>query len=166
MHPSVAIWAQEKIAEHKLASGSVLEVGSYDVNGSVRALFGGEYVGVDMREGPGVDKVAKASALPFDDDTFDTVVSTEMLEHDPTFWLSLPEMARVLKPGGYLLITARGNGFPTHDFPADYWRFSPEAFSFLFGLAHLATVEVIPDPDPQSPGVFGLARKRKRKAKK
>jgi SAM-dependent methyltransferase len=164
MHPSVAIWVKAKIDEHELA-GDTLEVGSFDVNGSVRALFaGGEYIGVDMREGPGVDQVAEAKALPFDDGRFDVVVSTEMLEHDPTFWLSLPEMARVLKPGGHLVVTARSTGFPLHDFPSDYYRFSPEALAFLFGLTGLDAVEVI--PDPQSPGVFGLATKPRRKTKR
>jgi SAM-dependent methyltransferase len=166
MHPSVALWTQAKVEAHAL-SGAVLEVGSYDVNGSVRALFAGsEYTGVDMREGPGVDQVAKASALPFDDEAFDVVVSTEMLEHDAAFWLSVPEMARVLKPGGHLLLTARSTGFPIHDFPSDYWRFSPEAIGVLFDLAGLAPVEIVPDSDPQSPGVFGLATKPKRRKKR
>lgn len=165
MHPSVALWTQAKVEQHALG-GAVLEVGSYDVNGSVRAFFAGcDYIGVDMREGPGVDRVAEASALPFDAGTFDVVVSTEMLEHDAAFWLSLPEMARVLKPGGHLLLTARSTGFPIHDFPSDYWRFSPEAIGVLFALAGLTTVEIVPDPDPQSPGVFGLATKPKRRRK-
>jgi len=51
--------------------GKVLEVGSYDVNGSVRPLFKNRqrfpsYTGIDMREGPGVDMVGVASDLPFD----------------------------------------------------------------------------------------------------
>lgn len=163
MHPTVAVWVKAKIDEHAL-SGDVLEVGSYDVNGSVRALFaGGEYIGVDMREGPGVDQVAEAKALPFEEKRFDVVVSTEMLEHDATFWLSLPEMARVLRPGGHMLITARSTGFPIHDFPSDYYRFSPEGLAFLFELAGCDSVEIIPDPDPLSPGVFGLAAKPKRR---
>lgn len=156
MHPSVHAWVAGIAAE---LTGVTLEVGSLNVNGTVRDLFAGPYVGVDMRPGPGVDQIAVASALPFPDRSFDTVVSTEMLEHDPTFWLSIPEMARVLRPGGHLLLTARGNGFPTHDYPADYWRFSPSAFALLFDLADLDTVEVRDDPDPHSPGVFGHAVK-------
>jgi SAM-dependent methyltransferase len=142
-----------------LAHMEVLEVGSLDVNGSVRPYFTGAYTGVDMREGPGVDKVAEAANLPFDDASFDVVVSTEMLEHDRTFWLSLPEMARVLRPGGHLLLTARATGFPAHDYPQDYWRFSVDSFRLLFDLAGLESVEIIPDSDPLSPGVFGVARK-------
>ncbi len=159
MHPSVMAWVAAQVTEHELAGLSTLEVGSFNVNGTARIFFDGPYVGVDMRDGPGVDQVANAAALPFDDDTFDVVVCTEMLEHDPTFWLSVPEMARVLRPDGWLLLTARGIGFPEHDFPSDYWRFTPAAVDHLFTAAGLRTVESIPDRDPDSPGVFGLARK-------
>src|SRR5947209_4298942 len=128
-------WVAAKVTEHDLSSRSTLEVGAYNVNGSVRDLFTGAYLGVDMRPGPGVGKVASADSLPFLDSEFGVVVSTEMLEHDPTFWLSIPEMARVLAPGGHLILTARGNGFPRHDYPGDYWRFTPDSFRLLFDLA-------------------------------
>ena len=159
MHTSVHRWVESKVAEHDLAAKSTLEVGSYDVNGTVRPFFTGSYVGVDMREGPGVDKVAMASDLPFDDGTFEVVVCTEMLEHDRSFWLSIEEMARVLAPGGMLILTSRGIRFPLHEFPDDYWRFTPTAFAVIFDLGRLAPVEIVEDPDPQSPGVLGLARK-------
>jgi SAM-dependent methyltransferase len=159
MHASVMQWAAAKVAQHDLAECSTLEVGSLNVNGSVRPLFTGAYVGVDMRPGPGVDKVANAADLPFDDVTFEVVVSTEMLEHDATFWLSVPEMARVLAPGGHLLLTTRGIGFPLHEYPHDLWRFTTDAIRLLLGSAGLDAVEVVPDPDPASPGVLAVARK-------
>jgi SAM-dependent methyltransferase len=140
-------------------TGSVLEVGSYDENGTVRPLFGGcEFVGVDMREGPGVDRVASSHDLPFDDGQFDVVVSTEMLEHDPYPWVSMAEMGRVLVPGGLLVVTARGNGFKLHAYPDDYWRFMPSSFPVLLSLAGCDVVDV--REDPQAPGMFGCGRKR------
>lgn len=159
MHASVLTWVGEKVSAHGLGSLSTLEVGSFDVNGSPRSMFAGSYVGVDMRSGPGVDEVASAADLPYRDRSFDVVVCCEMLEHDPSPWRSLPEMARVLAAGGWLLLTARGIGFPAHDYPGDFWRFTPSAFVLLFDLAGLVPVEVVPDPDPRSPGVFGLARR-------
>lgn len=152
-------WAGQKVTEHDLAGRFTLEVGSFDVNGTVRRYFTGPYVGVDFRAGPGVDMVADANRLPFSADTFPCVVCTEMLEHDPAPWLSVPQMARVLRPGGILLLTARGIGFPLHDYPSDYWRFTPSAFVRLFDLAGLEPVEVIDDTDTFQPGVFGVARK-------
>lgn len=152
MHDSVMTWIAGQIAGHGLASRRTLEVGSLDVNGSVRAMFAGEYTGIDMRPGPGVDVVGTADALPFDDASFDVVVSTEMLEHDPTPWLSLAEMRRVLRPAGHLLLTTRGNGFGEHHEPSDYWRFMPESRRLLLELAGCELLDQA--LDPEVPGIF------------
>ena len=141
MHESVMIWAGEKIEQYGLADCDTLEVGSLNVNGSVRGFFRGPYVGIDMQKGPGVDIVALASAIPFEDERFELVISTEMLEHDPAPWLSMPEMGRVLKKGGHLLLSARGNGWPLHGHPDDYWRFMPSAGNVLLELAGCDPVE-------------------------
>jgi SAM-dependent methyltransferase len=159
MHPSVMDWVGDKVAEHELQYKNVLEVGSRNVNGSVRRFFGGLYLGVDMVPGEGVDMVARADQLPFDPNRFEVVVSTEMLEHDPYFWLSLPEMARVLMPGGYLLLTTRGIGFHYHEYPGDYWRFTEDAIRHLLSFADLQELEIVPDPYDGHPGWFALARK-------
>lgn len=84
----------------------VLEIGSYIINGSPRAFFDGcDYVGCDWRPGPGVDVVGFAHELSFSDASFDVVVSTECLEHDVHWSLTLDTMNRVLKPGGLLMLT-------------------------------------------------------------
>lgn len=152
MHASVMGWVKSRVRHHGLADKSTLEVGSLDVNGSVRSLFRGSYVGIDMRRGPGVDVVGTADKLPFTDDAFDVVVTTEMLEHDPSFWLSLAEMGRVLKPGGHLLITTRGNGFFEHNEPSDYFRFMPASRAVLVALAGCTLVAE--ELDPEVPGIF------------
>lgn len=144
-------WVGERVKERGLADLSVLEVGSQDVNGSVRPFFHKEYIGVDIVEGRGVDICAPAHSLPFDDETFDVVVTTEMLEHDHRFWDSMPEMARVLKPGGTFLLTTRGIGFKYHGSPehgfADYWRFTQDSIFYLMhDLAGLGQVEITEDP--------------------
>lgn len=157
MHHSVYRWIASRLTDgHRMQR--TLEVGSYNENGSIRDLFDGEYIGVDMRMGPGVDAVAHAHDLPFPDADFEIVVSTEMLEHDAQFWLSLPEMGRVLKPGGMLLLTMRGNGFPEHAFPSDYWRFMPNSAPVLVELAGC----VVEDSqlDPEMPGLFIAGHRR------
>lgn len=161
MHASV-MWYVGKMIEYlDIKNDSVLEVGSYDVNGSVRGLFAGEFVGSDMRAGPGVDVVAPAADLPFDDKRFDVVVSTEMLEHDTLPWLSIAEMVRVVRPGGVLILTARGYDergcFPVHDFPADHWRFSVGGMVAM--LEHLGLQGVDARADPEAPGVFACAKR-------
>jgi SAM-dependent methyltransferase len=156
MHDSVLSWGDRVVASYQLALRPTLEVGSLDVNGSLRRFFDGPYLGVDIRVGPGVDVVASASALPFRDSTWPVVVCTEVLEHDRYFWLSVPEMARVLSAGGYLLITTRGIGFPLHEYPADYWRFTVEAVGSLLAEAGLVACSLEED-DPALPGVLALA---------
>jgi SAM-dependent methyltransferase len=161
MHDSVMQWVGEKAREFDFAGKKILEVGSRDVNGSVRPFFAhaASYTGVDFLAGAGVDVLGNAHALAFADETFDAVVSTEMLEHDDKFWLSAREMGRVLRTGGILILTARGNGFMPHDYPFDYWRFMPASFRKLFELAGCDALEVREDWQPGHPGVFGVGRK-------
>jgi hypothetical protein len=94
----------------------VLEVGSYDVNGSVRQFFPHptEYVGVDWRPGPGVDHVSLAHHLKLNPG-FDTVISASMLEHDPHWKLSLPRMVKHMAPDGIMLLSWGAALNPPHE---------------------------------------------------
>lgn len=163
MHPSVMTFVREQVAHYNLAfTKKVLEVGSLDVNGSVRPLFGpkSDYIGVDVCRGPGVDLVLEqATHLPFEDGRFEVVVSTEMLEHCARPVPMIAEMARVLKAGGgRILLTTRSQGFPYHH-PPDHWRFSCEQVRDLLQWTGLEVVEVF--QDPEAPGVFASAMKLK-----
>mgnify|MGYP002401000057 CR=1 FL=1 len=118
-------------------NAQVLEVGSRDVNGSVRKILepkSAEYIGVDLFEGNGVDVVLDVAHLrdQFGEDKFDVVVSTEMLEHCSNWQEALYQMSSVLRQGGLLIITTRSPGFELHDYPADYWRFSHEDVVEIF----------------------------------
>ena len=93
----------------------VLDVGSGDINGNNRYLFEDcLYTGVDVCAGPNVDLVMPIHTAAIPDASRDTIISTEMLEHDPNFHASLSAMLRILKPGGLLLLTAGGYGRPVH----------------------------------------------------
>jgi SAM-dependent methyltransferase len=108
---------------------SVLEVGAFDVNGSLKDFKrdGCEWLGVDLEPGKGVDMVIeRANKLPFEDNSFDLVVATSVFEHDPTFWLTFNEMLRVVKPEGFIYICAPSNGW-VHRYPMDVYRFYPDA---------------------------------------
>lgn len=159
MHETVQEWVQGRVRTLGLADKRTLELGSYDVNGTVRHFFGGEYVGIDMREGPGVDIVARSDKIPFPRCYFDVVVTTEMLEHDPFFWETFKEAKRVLRPGGYFLLTTRGLGFELHEYPSDFWRFTEAAIEHLLEWQGFTEIAVEADPVP---GVFAQARKPKR----
>jgi hypothetical protein len=96
----------------------VLELGSLDMNGSARDLFWNpqDYVGVDWRLGRGVDEVSLAHEYHGRrDGYFDTVVSTEMLEHDPHWKLTLLRAVELLREGGHMVLTMAGEGRPEHE---------------------------------------------------
>lgn len=88
-------------------------------------------VSIDITPGKGVDYVADAHDLSqFNNESFDAVLATEVLEHLHTPLRAINEMYRVLKPGGSVILTTRFI-FPLHNIPGDYWRFT------RYGLAHL-----------------------------
>lgn len=120
-----------------------LDVGSYDVNGSLRSLAPAnvKYMGVDLEAGPGVDVVLQdPHQLPFGDNQFDLIVSSSCFEHDSMFWLTFLECVRVLKPGGFLYVSAPSNG-KYHAHPKDNWRFYPDSGQALEAWAHKNAIQ-------------------------
>jgi SAM-dependent methyltransferase len=99
-----------------------LEVGSYNINGSLRQLLGRhkEHVGVDFRPGPCVDVVSFAHEMSFDS-KFDAVISASMLEHDPYWESSIANMISCLKDDGILIMSwgAAGNLPHGEEYAAD-----------------------------------------------
>ncbi|MEM8713382.1 MAG: methyltransferase domain-containing protein, partial [Planctomycetota bacterium] len=81
--------------------------------------------------------------LPFLDGSVDTVLSTEVLEHVPDPRSLVLEMARVLKPGGKLLLTVPFIQ-PLHELPSDYYRFTPSSLKAFAESAGLSVVSIEP----------------------
>lgn len=93
---------------------NVLEVGSLDINGSIRSLFEDcNYLGIDIGEGPGVDRVIAIHNL-HEHGRYHIVASTEMLEHDKYWRQSLISMYDNLKSGGMLVVTCAGPSRQEH----------------------------------------------------
>jgi SAM-dependent methyltransferase len=155
-HVSVLRFVGEVVHADEVEGKDVLEVGSYDVNGSPRGILAKyeprSYVGVDMRAGPGVDEVCDAVALVerFGEERFDLVVSTEMLEHVENWRAVISNVKRVLRPGGVLILTTRSPGFPLHEYPGDFWRYTVGDMRKIFADVRIVTVA----KDPEVPGVF------------
>lgn len=113
MHDAVRQWVADKVAVRG-PFVSVLEVGSRNVNGGVRDLFGDcVYEGVDLEPGDGVDYVCDAT-LGLPEGPYDCVVSCEVFEHAERWELILGHAAKALMPGGVLIVTAAGPGRPEH----------------------------------------------------
>jgi SAM-dependent methyltransferase len=93
----------------------VLDVGSGDINGNNRFLFEDcSYEGNDVFPAKNVTIVSKTSSLPFEDETFDTICSTECFEHDPEYEQSIQKIYKMLKPGGLFFFTCASTGRPEH----------------------------------------------------
>lgn len=113
----------------QLDDADVLEIGAYNVNGSLRdhARDGTRWTGVDFEAGPGVDVVTQAGTpLPVEDAAFDVVLASSVFEHDPAFWVTFLDMCRKVRAGGYIYINVPSNG-SVHRYPRDNWRFYPDS---------------------------------------
>jgi SAM-dependent methyltransferase len=111
----------------------VVEIGSQDVNGSLRdtcpASF--NYVGVDFVSGKGVDVILDDPyKLPFETGSVDIVLSSSCFEHSELFWVLFLEIMRVLKDDGVFYLNAPSNG-EFHRWPVDCWRFYPDCGNAL-----------------------------------
>lgn len=121
------------------AGMSVLEVGGTDFNGTPRPMFesrGCKYTAMDIALGRGVDLVnVSGEPFPMADGSYDIVVTTSTFEHDPTFWMTMREIARVVRTGGIIFASAPSVG-SYHAHPGDNWRFyrdAPAALAFWCG---------------------------------
>ena len=130
---------------------NVIDIGSYDVNGSYKQFFqqpGWRYTGVDLAAGPNVDVVLSSPyRLPLPSHSADVIVSGQAFEHIEFFWLTWLEMSRVLKPGGMIFLLAPSRGYE-HRYPQDCWRFYPDAYRALASYGGLQLLEVTTDWEP------------------
>lgn len=121
----------------RLTDASVLDVGSYNVNGTFKPLIverGWVYLGLDQTAGPNVDVVSSDPFhFPLASNQFDVVISGSTMEHVTRIWDWVPELVRVLKPGGFLAIHTHWS-FMEHRYPVDCWRIMPDGMRYLFDM--------------------------------
>lgn len=94
----------------------VLEVGSQDINGSIRPMFpqASHYLGIDLGDADGVDWVVPGELIELPDGWADVVVSTECFEHCQRWDQVLRNMLRICRNGGLLILTCASAGRATH----------------------------------------------------
>ena len=117
MHPEARDFTLfvKQILSYFFINKRVLDVGSGDINGNNRFLFENcEYEGNDVIQAPNVSIVSKTKDLPFGENTFDTIISTECFEHDPEYKQSFIKIYNMLKPDGLFCFTCASTGRPEH----------------------------------------------------
>lgn len=160
-HPSCIVFGAINLTKKDIKGNKILEIGSYDVNGSIRSIIESlnplEYTGIDILEGPGVDLVCSAEKLLncFPVESFDVVISTEMIEHVKDYKKAISNIKNICTKGGIILLTTRSYGFPYHPSPTDFWRFEIEDMENIFSDCEILVLE----KDKEFPGVFIKLRK-------
>ena len=164
MHTSVMNFGREVLTWNVCHDKRILEVGSYNVNGSLRPVamehYPYQYIGVDCRPGPGVDVIGYAEDLDrlLPEQFFDIIICTEMLEHADEWWTALRAMVAMLVPRGYLLLTTRSPGFPLHNDPVDYWRFTYDHLTVDLNGLGMTVLYPSRQDEESTPGVLMWAR--------
>lgn len=139
-------WVRHNVSAADIHNCDVLEIGSYNVNGSLREVImpfmPASYTGIDMRSGPGVDVVCRAEDLvrQFGPHRFDVVLSSCTFEHIRHWRAALAAMKQVCRPGGLLLFIVPSH-FPYHAYPYDYWRYRPADVAAIFADCQIECLE-------------------------
>lgn len=155
-HVSCIVFGVKNLTKEEIDGKKVIEIGSYDVNGSIRPIIESwkpaKYIGVDIKEGPGVDVVCDAEKIleKFGKESFDVVISTELLEHVKEWRKVISNIKNICKPNGIILITTRSRGFIYHAYPYDFWRYELEDMKNIFSDNKILVME----KDYQAPGIF------------
>jgi SAM-dependent methyltransferase len=99
-------WYEKILANIVTLKGDVLELGSGA--GFIKEL-NSKIITSEILELSGVDIVADACKLPFNDSTLDAIVMTDVFHHIPNVKIFLNEASRVLRPGGKIVMVEPWN---------------------------------------------------------
>jgi SAM-dependent methyltransferase len=126
------------------------------------------YIGCDVTPGNNVDLVFSSmySWKELKSGSIDVIISGQTFEHIEFFWVTMLEIARVLKVGGLCCLVAPSAGL-RHRYPVDGWRYYEDGFSALARYARLDVLQVYtqrsrfdsPDFDPIWQDSVLIARK-------
>jgi SAM-dependent methyltransferase len=131
--------------------GSFINTGQAAHHRLLLADYDCDIIGVDIQAGRNVDKVMERPyRIPVPSNSQDVVLSGQVFEHIPFPWASILEIARVLKPEGYLFMTvpSRGHQHSTYD----CWRYYPDGMRALAAHAELRLLEAYTDFPPRHDG--------------
>jgi SAM-dependent methyltransferase len=122
--------------------GKVLDVGAGSFDRYSEFFSADSYTRMEIEAGPGIDVVGTVYAIPFPDNSFDTLVSTQVFEHLARPTDAAQELFRVLKPGGYVVLTAP-QANELHEEPHDYFRYTSYGLTSLFTTAGFEVVKML-----------------------
>jgi SAM-dependent methyltransferase len=125
----------------KYISGNTLDfgAGTAKYRDLIKPLTG-TYTTFDMMPGEHIDVVGDALNPPFKEAEFDTVISTQVLEHVEKPWIVVKQIGRLLRPEGLCIMTAPFL-VPYHADPHDFFRYTRPGIESLFTNEGFSIVE-------------------------
>ena len=125
----------------KYISGRTLDLGAGNAKyaGIIRPYSSG-YLTYDIASKPNIDIIGDILNINLPDSSFDTVISTQVLEHVSKPWVMVGQIRRILKPGGICILSAPFL-VPFHADPHDYFRFTKEGMTSLFEGENFEIIE-------------------------
>lgn len=99
-----------------------------------------EYLAFDMFPGPDIDVVGDVLKTSLPEGSFDTIISTQVLEHVEKPWMMVKEIKRILKKDGICILTAPFIN-PSHNDPGDYFRYTTSGVKSLFRNENFEIIE-------------------------
>ena len=149
LHPQWLVLREKdatRSAVLRVSNGCVIDIGCGDRWLAEEIGKDGNYIGLDypptVAQGyPGMpDVFGNASQLPFRDAVADTVLLLDVLEHLRAPVAAITEAARILKPGGSLILQVPFL-YPVHDAPNDYQRWTRDGLQFMLAEHGLVVTE-------------------------
>lgn len=118
-------------ASREFITGKVLDVGAGEFTRYKHLFEANEYIRMDVVPSEATDIVGSAEDMPFAENMFDAVVCTQVFEHLQNPDKAASEIRRVLKPGGYCLLTVPQTN-ELHEEPNDFYRYTNFGLTALF----------------------------------
>ena len=138
------------MAEAGITSGAIAEIGGpHNSFANLMPTFDFSFLSIFPNEQ--FDNVILADATLCDEvpsESFDAIFSVSVFEHISKPWKAAEQLTRLLKPGGIMYHAAPFSYF-YHGAPADFWRFTPDAFRLMFSSL-----------EPLHEGFYGRNRRR------
>ena len=130
---------------------SILDIGSLDTTGrnfNYKSIFNDvsnwNYTGLDYEDGENVDILVDDiyNMLEIEDNSYDVVISGQLFEHLEFFWITMSEIERILKPGGFCCIIAPSGGPKHGNSKHDCYRFYEDGMAALARYVNLEVLHV------------------------
>lgn len=101
-----------------------------------------KYLGCDIVQSSDncVDLICEATSIPLPSESFDTVLSTQTIEHVANYQDLVNEAYRLLKNDGYFIVSGPMY-WPLHEEPYDFFRFTKHGFKFILNQAGFEVIE-------------------------